>query len=313
MFYINYTGRCGNQFFQYAFFRKIQIMISDNSTPVFNFYNVMRWQKKTGDDTFNDCLKFFNVIKYKTICVECNEIKEYGSKKQKKIYSHYKFYYKLSEKLRLSFFARYYHKKMQKNGIYYEDCYFDFFCLPKTKNIFVKGYFEKYKYYDGMEEILKNELKPKLPLSSVSIFGNNIKLVNSVCVSIRVWNEILDNKNLLKTRDVCTKEYYQNAINKINKETNNAIFIVFSNDLEWVKENIDFNNCCVLYEPKNLTISEKVSLMTSCKHFILSTSTFSWWIQYLGKDYDSMIVSPNKWYADKESFLIRDEWIKIPV
>lgn len=313
MFYVNFTGRCGNQFFQYSFFRKIQMLVGDESIPNFNFYNVLRWREKTGDATFSDALKLFKVIRYNASYVKENEILLYGTKKQKRIFLRHKFYRALSEKLHIPAFARNHHRIMQKNGIYYEDCFFDYLNNPKSKNVFIKGYFENLKYYIGLEQKLKLELTPLTHASLTMLFGGKTVQKNTVCLSIRVWNEVANNDKLLKSREVCTKEYYEKAVGIINTRISNPVFIVFSNDIEWVKTNLNFNGNPVLFEPPGLSIDEKVSLMTSCEHYILSTSTFSWWVQYIGKSKNSLIISPNKWYTDKKDHLIEDDWIKVVV
>ena len=63
MIYVDFTGRCGNQMFQYAFARKIMLAVNNKETIQFNFYNVDRWKEKTGDVSFSNQLKFFNCVK----------------------------------------------------------------------------------------------------------------------------------------------------------------------------------------------------------------------------------------------------------
>jgi hypothetical protein len=51
----------------------------------------------------------------------------------------------------------------------------------------------------------------------------------------------------------------------------------------------------VKYVDLNNPDYEELRLMYSCKHFIISNSTFSWWAQYLGEYDKKIVVAPSKW------------------
>ena len=56
-------------------------------------------------------------------------------------------------------------------------------------------------------------------------------------------------------------------------------------------------------------------LMYSCKHFILSNSSFSWWAQYLSKNPDKIVISPSRWHPNPgwTSKLIDKNFVKIEI
>ena len=117
-----------------------------------------------------------------------------------------------------------------------------------------------------------------------------------------------------KERNVCSQEYFYNAIEYIlNTVDENLTFVFFSDEPEWVRKNLKVPyKIKVLYESGEDSISNKLYMMSKCRHFILSNSTFCWWAWYLSEHFDEQIViSPSKWF-DMDGFkhpLIDNSWV----
>lgn len=311
MIYVDMTGRCGNQFFQYAFARKL--MLLNPSQPLhINFYNVERWRKKLNDDTFSDQLQYFNVLPYSSALTQEDAVTKYGSVKQRKAFKNYQLKRKIANKFKIKSIHKLALHSLNKNSIYREDECKDNILLPaKTENVFIKGYFENPEYFDDIRDILLKEFTPKMPQPEKNTgLYDIINKRESVCISFRRWSEVSD--NVAKERDVCSKEYYEKAIEEMHNLFPDCAFVVFSNDIEWVKNNFEFKYETI-FEDGTDEIWEKLRLMYSCKHFIMSTSTFCWWAQYLCRNNKKTVIAPNRWTNDdsKPSKLLSDDWIKI--
>ena len=308
--FLDINGRCGNQMFQYAFARKLMIMNNISELHI-DFFHVERWKIKTdGDETFSDQLKFFKTVPYYSDISDGNSILRYGSKKQKRMIKKYLFIRKIAPHIKFVNLLAKYQSKLHLNGIYKEDEVNIKIVNSEKKNIFARGYFENPDYFNDIRDVLINEFIPKNEKKEknralYSIIDNE----NSVCVSIRVWSNLPETE--IERRNVCNETYYLKAIEEMHKMYPDAYFIIFSNDIEWVKKNFKFKYP-VIFEDGEDEVWEKLRMMYSCKHFIMSTSTFCWWAQYLSRNKDKTVMCPKIWYADgSESKLICKNWLII--
>ena len=176
----------------------------------------------------------------------------------------------------------------------YEPLYNSCYVKPvksHSRNILCSAYFEAYEYFNDIRNILLDEFTPKYNLlpRNEKLFGE-INNSESVCVSIRRGDFLqLDNFN------VCNEQYFITAMKAIRAEIPDCKFFVFSDDIEDVKKNFHFP-FDVTYEKGDDPVWEKLRLMYSCKHFIISNSTFSWWAQYLSRNNNKIVYAPTPWH-----------------
>ena len=65
----------------------------------------------------------------------------------------------------------------------------------------------------------------------------------------------------------------------------------------------------MFFETGKDDVFEKIRLMSKCKHFILSNSSFSWWAQYLSDSKEKIVVAPSRWYTSGEKTdIYQDSW-----
>lgn len=196
--------------------------------------------------------------------------------------------------------------------------YFGIYCVPDgymklydstSNHQSLVGYFQSHKYFDKYRDVLIKELKVQ-----DKVLDRNKKLLeeiqknNSVCVHIRRGDYVGSN------HQVCTPAYYKKAVSIMKKKVFKAKFYVFSDDINWVKENLDLG-VKVTYIEGNNPNYEELRLMYSCKHFIISNSSFSWWAQYLTENKERITIAPSKWFQNKNQKvdIYQDDWILIDV
>jgi hypothetical protein len=301
-------GRLGNQLFQYAFARWIQE--KTQKKMIISFFNVNR--KGDTNEGWENSLKYFNVGEFEEYKNNKNILISETNIVQKIICS---IYYTINIILKYNNNIKYkfqksFQKILNRVGVFYIQ---DGYAVPKIYNcrkIIVNGHFEDRRYFDEISSILKKEFTPKFPINGDNKYMlKNIIENESICISVR-RGDFLDSINIAKYY-ICNEEYFKKGIEIINQRIKKAKYFIFSDDIEWVKKNMKFD-FDVTYESGKDPIWEKLYLMKSCKHFILSNSTFSWWAQYLSDNKDKIVICPKIWNKGKiKSNLIENKFIKI--
>lgn len=155
------------------------------------------------------------------------------------------------------------------------------------------GCFECSRYFDSIKPILQEEFTPKEPpRKENSKLYKMIGECESVCVTIRRGDYL--NDTFRDAFYLCTPEYFIEAMKIMKARVPDAKFFIFSDEPKWCKENIPFPFECE-YESGDDPVWEKLRLMYSCKHFIISNSTFSWWAQYLSRNECKVVIAPSRW------------------
>lgn len=302
MILIELEGRLGNQMFQYAFARSCSI-ISGDTELLLDFTNVY----KAGDkkDGFENSLKYFNVIDFK-IGRARSELKIY----QKFVfYAYFVFWRRINNRVKQHSFEVHTQPLLNLFDLHFFSTGYYPFQIKKRKRNYFYGYFESSKYFDNIKELLYEEFTPLYPeLEENKDLYRVIRNTNSICVSIRC-GDFINDEEVSKSCYICTPKYFFSAIKYIEEHVENPNFIFFSDDINWVKENLKVKNA--FYENQNTPIWEKMRLMYSCKHFIISNSTFSWWAQYLSRNNEKIVIAPDKWREWNNEILdiYDDNWI----
>lgn len=216
------------------------------------------------------------------------------------------------------------YQRRSRKGVYYTYLAYTSYpvILSKKEDKFVFGFFQSEKNFKSISSILKDELKVKdEPSIQNCKMIDRIQSVNSVCLHIRRGDYL---NSRWKNLQICNFNYYNDAINMMLDLVENPVFFVFSNtkeDLNWIESNYHFfdkkreQEIKLVYVDLNNPDYEELRLMYSCKHFIISNSTFSWWGAYLSENLNKKVIVPERWNLATidDSNIYLENWIKIPV
>lgn len=170
---------------------------------------------------------------------------------------------------------------------------------PVDCNYYMDGYWQSERYFIESEDIIRNDFTP------VNVQNVPLLDTNTVSMHIRRTDYVTSNGY----HPVQTIDYYKNAIDLIGDYDN---LFVFSDDIKWCKDNLNFKNMIFM---EGFSEIDDMIIMSMCKDNIISNSTFSWWGAWLNKNTNKKVIAPNKWFGDHvrldTSNLIPKDWIKI--
>lgn len=189
----------------------------------------------------------------------------------------------------------------------------NFELLGDSSDKFYDGYWQSYQYFDSCRDVILKEFTfPKISMEDKLNFELNERLnneENSVGIHIRRGDYL---KNW-KYRGLCGIDYYQKAIAYILEHIKSPKFFLFSDDIDWVKENISqlLKGYDITFVNWNHSINsyKDMQLMAMCKNLIIANSSFSWWAAYLNQN-NPIVVAPEKWINSFMDFRIQyKDWI----
>jgi hypothetical protein len=172
--------------------------------------------------------------------------------------------------------------------------------VHKSKN-YHEGYFQSEKYFADCKEEIRKEFQFKEKLQAPE--------GNAIAIHIRRGDYV----KFANIHLVCTSFYYEKAIAYIQSKVENPVFYVFSEDIEWCKENVKVPEPCFYMDGLDKPSSHDMQLMSLCKHNVISNSSYSWWAAWLNQNADKIIVAPDRWFADgRGTDIYTDDMVRIP-
>lgn len=167
-------------------------------------------------------------------------------------------------------------------------------------DFYLQGTFQSEKYFADIRKSLLREFTPK----------------NKIRISRRL-KEILENEETVslhirrgdyaKLNHALNIYYYQRAMKKMEETIATPYYLIFSDDIAWVKENLDIGaRNIIVNEEGGLKDYEELMIMTKCRHNIISNSTFSWWGAWLNQNPEKMVIAPKVWFGEQKKIVLEN-------
>lgn len=191
---------------------------------------------------------------------------------------------------------------VQTDGLITDPKVFD---LDQNTNYNFNNLFHLYHYWypKYKEDIFNIGWNKDSESKAIELF-NNIKQEGKELVSIHVRRG-----DYLKHDHFCKldTDYYGKAIEHFLPEIEKYHFVVFSNDINWCRENLIEGEMVTFVEPGIDCVD--MIMMSMCDHNIIANSSFSWWAAFRNRNESKKVICPENYIREYSTFsFINKNW-----
>lgn len=193
----------------------------------------------------------------------------------------------------------------------YREPSFTYAPIPYHPNMLLEGWFQSDKYFKHHKQEILALFAPSDEMVRYlrGKYSDIIDHPHAVSVHLRCYFK--EDRALERVYPTYGRDYVIRAMKHFPK----ALFVVFSDQIAWAKEQL-------AGLPGTFRFIEKESLfadfylMSMCKHNIISNSSFSWWAAYLNANPNKVVLLPLRWfspeYMHNSNDLVPEGWRVVP-
>lgn len=189
----------------------------------------------------------------------------------------------------------------RRQGIRYSERHFHFdpALLELPDGCYLEGYWQSERYFADIGDIVRREFAVKSPLSGKNgALAALMQTDNSVFIHIR-RGDYVASPSINAFHGTCPIGYYRDAVAKMEASVADPSYFVFSDDPEWVKDNLRLSRPMTVVEHNGVDAGyEDLRLMGFCRHSIIANSSLSWWGAWLSMAPDKIVIAPRRWFND---------------
>ena len=171
-------------------------------------------------------------------------------------------------------------------------------------NVDLYGYFQSEKYFKHIEDSIRKDFSflDHIKIPTLEMFDETFGESEVISLHIRRGDYVGNQNHPLQNI-----EYYKTGLNFFD---NDIPVIIFSDDIEWCKEQIIFSGDRFIFSENN-NAGTDLMLQSLCKYHIIANSSFSWWGSWLAKS--KKVIAPKKWLGRNVNLndLYCENWIGI--
>jgi Glycosyl transferase family 11 len=166
--------------------------------------------------------------------------------------------------------------------------------LNASDDVVLVGYWQSEAYFADVSDTIRSELDSSA-LEIASRFERIVGGRSAVAVHFR-RGDYVSSTATREFHGVLDLDYYRRAVAHVTERVPDPVFVAFSDEPDWVERE--------LAPELPLTVMHggdplrDLQLMRRCTHHVIANSSFSWWGAWLGEQEESVVVAPERWFAD---------------
>jgi hypothetical protein len=300
---VKVAGGLGNQMFQYAFARALEVRSGEDV-----YLDTSTYEYMPAHNGFE--LDRLFAVQYRLAREE--DIRRLGTRPR-------------------SFFSKLRRKYFTKRTHYIDRSFrYDPYVFALGGDRYLEGYWQSEKYFAPIADRLRQEfhfISDPGP-QNWQILGETIQQLDAktsrqrALVSVHVRRG--DSLRQPETQ-VCTEAYYRNALGLAKQQFIRPHFLVFSDDLSWCRTHLDLEKGDATFVDWNRGADSwrDMWLMSRCSGHIIANSSFSWWGAWLDPHPDKLVIAPARWsFSEQRVFayyrydfrdIVPESWVRVPI
>lgn len=173
--------------------------------------------------------------------------------------------------------------------------------LAKGSFITLDGFWQSEGYFKPSEAIIRRELTfQRTAGPDFEAFRRQIVAVE-VPVSVHIRRgDYVNHPEFSQSFGALGLAYYEAALSRITEKNPDSTLFVFSDDPNWVRQNMLFEQPHVFVTNSGPDADvDDLELMSLCHHHIIANSSFSWWGAWLNPRPNKLVIAPRQWFRNK--------------
>jgi hypothetical protein len=187
--------------------------------------------------------------------------------------------------------------------------------LSLSDHTYLDGMWQSEGFFDKIADLLRLHFSFRYAASAaVNRIAGHIRSVPSIAIHFR-RGDYARNVGFNREIGVLDLGYYQRAAAQMRERFPNAMFFIFSDDIDAVER--DFRAPgphTFVRTTQTWNGFDTLRLMSLCQHAIIANSTFSWWAAWLNSYPAKSVVAPDPWFANSEhdaSEVVPASWLRL--